>query len=132
MAAKAKILLIDDDPDFVDSTQTVLKSQPYDVIVAGNGEEGLRKAREEKPDLILLDVIMPVKDGFTAAEQFKSDPELSKIPVLMLTSFSTKGGDTSLARSRGYTLETEDYIDKPVTPKDLLARVEKHLKKAGR
>jgi two-component system alkaline phosphatase synthesis response regulator PhoP len=99
------------------------------VIVAVNGSEGLRKAREEKPDLILLDVIMPVEDGFTAAEQLKKDPQLAKIPLLMLTSFSTKGSGTGIPRSRGYTLEAEDYIEKPISPKDLLAIVEKHLKK---
>lgn len=131
MEKKAKILLVDDDADFVESTKTVLESKPYDVIVAVDGNDGLRKAKEEKPDLVLLDVIMPVKDGFTAAEQFKGDPELSKIPVLMLTSFSAKGGETGLARSRGFTLEAEDYIDKPVTPEELLKRVEKQLKKIG-
>ena len=131
MEKKARILLIDDDADFVESTKIVLESKPYEVIVAVNGDEGLRKAQETKPDLILLDIIMPVKDGFTAAEQFKQDPEMSKIPVLMLTSFSSKGGETSLARSRGFSLETEDYIDKPVSPDELLARVEKHLKKLG-
>ena len=131
MEGKAKILLVDDDADFVESTKTVLESKPYEVIVAVNGDEGLRKAREEKPDLILLDVIMPVEDGFTAAEQLKKDPKLAKIPVLMLTSYSTKGSGTGIPRSRGYMLEAEDYIDKPVSPKDLLAIVEKHLKKSG-
>ena len=66
---KAKILLVDDDIDFVEATKTVLESKPYEVIVAYEGEEGLRKARTANPDLILLDIIMPVKDGFTAAEQ---------------------------------------------------------------
>jgi two-component system alkaline phosphatase synthesis response regulator PhoP len=66
---KARILLIDDDADFVSSTRTVLESQPYEVIVATNGDEGISKAKKEKPDLILLDIIMPVKDGFSAAEQ---------------------------------------------------------------
>jgi len=131
MGRTAKILLVDDDIDFVEATKTVLESKPYEVIVAHEGDEGLRKAREEKPDLILLDIIMPVKDGFTAAEQFKKDPQLSKIPVLMLTSFATKGAQSSLARGRGLTLETEDYIDKPVSPDELLARIEKHLKKSG-
>jgi CheY-like chemotaxis protein len=74
---------------------------------------------------------MPVKDGFTAAEQLKKDPQLSKIPTLMLTAFATKGRETSIPVSRGLALEAEDYIDKPVTPQELLARVEKHLKKAG-
>jgi len=131
MEKKAKILLIDDDIDFVESTKIILESKPYEVIVAHNGDEGLQKAREGKPDLILLDVIMPVKDGFTAAEQVKKDPQLSKIPVIMLTAFAAKGGETSIPVSRGFTLETEDYIDKPVSPEELLARVEKHLKRVG-
>ena len=131
MEKKAKILMVDDDVDFVESTKTILESKPYEVIVASNGDEGLRKAREEKPDLILLDVIMPVKDGFTAAEQLKKDPQLSKIPTLMLTAFAEKGLETSIPVSRGFGLETEDYIDKPVSPDELLARVEKHLKRAG-
>jgi len=128
---RPKILLVDDDADFVESTKIVLESKPYEVVVANDGDDGLRKAREENPDLILLDIIMPVKDGFTAAEQLKKDPALSRIPILMLTSFAQKGAETGLARSRGFSLETEDYIDKPVSPEELLAIVEKHLKKVG-
>ena len=129
MEKKAKILLVDDDLDFVESTKTVLESKPYEVIVAYEGDEGLRKAREEDPDLILLDIIMPVKDGFTAAEQLKKDPQLSKIPVLMLTSFSQRVGETPLSISRGFTLEAEDYIEKPVTPENLLMSIDRYLKK---
>ncbi len=62
MDKRAKILLVDDDVDFVESTKMVLEKAPYDVVVAYEGNEGLQKAREEKPDLILLDIIMPVKD----------------------------------------------------------------------
>lgn len=131
MERKARILIVDDDADFAESTRIVLESKPYEVIVAVNGNEGLRKAREEKPDLVLLDIIMPVEDGFTAAEHLKKDPELAKIPVLMLTSYATKGSGTGIPRSRGYELEAEDYIEKPVSPQDLLAIVGKHLKKAG-
>ena len=131
MNRKAKILLVDDDADFVESTKTVLESKPYEVIVAVNGNECLRKVREDRPDLILLDIIMPIEDGFTAAEHLKKDPQLAKIPILMLTSYSTKGAETSIPRSRGYELEAEDYIDKPVTPQDLLDTVAKHLKRAG-
>jgi two-component system alkaline phosphatase synthesis response regulator PhoP len=131
MTKRARILLVDDDKDFIESTKTVLESKPYDIIVASNGDEGLRKAKEEKPDLILMDVIMPVKDGFTAAEQLKKDPQLSKIPTLMLTAFAVKGRETQIPVSRGMELETEDYIDKPVAPQELLARVEKQLKKVG-
>jgi two-component system alkaline phosphatase synthesis response regulator PhoP len=129
MERQAKILLVDDDADFITSTKTVLESKHYEVITAVNGDDGLRKAREEKPDLILLDVIMPVEDGFTAAEQLKKDMQLADIPVLMLTSYSQKGSGTGIPRSRGLSLEAEDYIEKPITPKDLLATVEKYLKK---
>ncbi len=131
MKRNAKILIVDDDADFVESTRIVLESKPYEVIVAVNGNEALRKAAEEKPDLILLDIIMPVKDGFTAAEQLKKDPNLAKIPLLMLTSYSTKGSGTEIPRGSGYSLEADDYIEKPVSPQNLLAAIEKHLKKAG-
>ncbi len=129
MANKAKILLIDDDIDFVEATKTVLEKEDYDVVVANQGNEGLLKASKEKPDLILLDVIMPVKDGFTAAEQLKKDPQLRKIPVLMLTAFSSMGPGSGIPAGRGLTLEADDYIEKPVAPKELLARVKQHLKK---
>ena len=129
MEKRAKILLVDDDIDFVEATKIVLESKPYEVIVAHEGDEALRKARAENPDLIILDIIMPVKDGFTAAEQLKKDPQLSKIPVIMLTSFSSRGQETSLALSRGFALETEDYLEKPVTPEELLARLDKLLKR---
>jgi len=128
---KAKILLVDDDADFVESTKIILESKPYEIIVAVNGDEGLRKARGEKPDLIILDIIMPVEDGFTAAEQLKKDPELAKIPLLILSSYSSDGAETPIPRGRGYDLEVEDYIDKPVRPQDLLAVVDKYLKKVG-
>jgi CheY-like chemotaxis protein len=126
---KAKILLVDDDQDFVASTKTVLESKPYDVVVAYNGNEGLEKAKTENPDLIILDVIMPMKDGFTAAEQFKKDPQLSKIPIIMLTSYSTQRSGTAIPVSAGYSLEAEDYIDKPIEPEELLKVVEKYIKK---
>lgn len=129
MQSKAKILLVDDDKDFVEATKLVLESKPYEVVVAYNGDEGLAKARKEKPDLIILDIIMPVKDGFSAAEQLKKDAELKNIPIIMLTSFSEKRGETSLSVSQGLTLEAEDYVDKPVSPHELLEKVERLLKK---
>ena len=131
MTRKPRILLIDDDLDFVEATKTVLESKPYEVIVAYDGDDGLQKAKEKNPDLIILDVIMPVKDGFTTAAQLKKDPELSKIPILVLTSFAERGGESTVAVSGGLTLETEDYIDKPISPDELLRRVEKYLKRAG-
>jgi len=131
MEKKAKILLIDDDIDFVEATKTTLESKAYEVIVAYEGDEGLRKAREENPALILLDIIMPIKDGFSAAEQLKKDPQLSKIPVIMLTSYSARRASTSIPVSRGLELEAEDYIEKPISPDRLFNLVGKYLKTLG-
>jgi len=125
-----KILLIDDDLDFLNATETILKSNSsYEVITATNGNIGLQMARDEKPDLILLDVIMPVEDGFTAAKKLKSDHQLQDIPVVMLTSFSQRVGETNLAVRQGMDLEAEDYIEKPASPQELLRRVEKLLQR---
>lgn len=128
MERRAKILLIDDDPDFVEATKVVLESRPYEIITALGGEEGLKKAREEKPDLVLLDVIMPDINGFQVCQQLKKDLQLSQIPVIMITSFSEKYRETSIGVSQGLSLEAEDFVDKPVAPTELLIRVEKWLK----
>ena len=123
-----KVLLIDDDPDFVASTKTVLESRhDYKVLTASDGVFGLAIARAEKPDLIILDVIMPFEDGFDTAREFKADPELSKIPIMMLTSFSHRKGETDISVAQGMELEAEDYVEKPVEPQELLRRVDKML-----
>jgi len=124
-----KILLVDDDPDFVEATKIVLESAPYQVEVAYNGTEALAKVHEEKPDLIILDVIMPEQDGFKVCKALKEDPELSKIPIIMLTCLSERMGETVYSVSDGLMLEAEDYVDKPVSPDELLARVAKFLEK---
>ncbi len=129
MEKQARVLLIDDDPDFVAATKIVLESSPFQVITALDGDEGLRKAREEKPDVIILDVIMPTKDGFDVCVQLKKEPELADIPVIMLTSFAQRVGDTSISVGKGLTIEAEDYIDKPVDPNELIRRVERLLQK---
>ncbi len=130
MATQAKILIIDDDPVLVKATSAVLESKNYQVISAADGDEGLQKVKDEKPDLIILDIIMPTKDGFTVCEQLKGDPELAGIPVLIMTSFAQKGKGTNIPRSAGFALEAEDYVDKPVSPDELLRRAEKLLKNA--
>ncbi len=129
MAEIAKILLVDDDPDFVEATRIVLESAPYDVTVAYNGDEALQKVSEVNPDLIILDIIMPEQDGFKVCEALKSDPELSKIPVIMLTSLSQRMGETAFSVTDGMMLEAEDYVDKPITPDQLLKRVAKFLER---
>jgi DNA-binding response OmpR family regulator len=127
MTSPAKILLVDDDHDFVEATKIVLESAPYDVAVADNGDEALRTVREVDPDLIILDIIMPEKHGFKVCEALKSDPQLAKIPVIMLTSLSQQMGETAFSLTDGMMLEADDYVDKPVAPEELLRRVQKFL-----
>ncbi|MGB3903557.1 MAG: response regulator [Anaerolineae bacterium] len=129
MADPAKILLVDDDPDFVEATKIVLESAPYDVAVAYNGDEALQKVSEVNPDLIILDIIMPEQDGFKVCEALKSDPELAQIPVIMLTSLSQRMGETAFSLTDGMMLEADDYVDKPVTPDELLNCVKKFLER---
>ncbi len=129
MEKQAKVLLIDDDPDFVAATTIVLESKPYQVITALDGDEGLKKARQEKPDVIILDVIMPTKDGFAVCEEIKKQPDLADIPVLMLTSFAQRVGESTVSVSKGLSTEAEDYIDKPVNPNELIRRIERLLRK---
>jgi len=122
MRQRPKILLVDDDVDLVKVMSGALESKAYEVIVAYNGQEGLEKARKEKPDLVVLDILMPVADGFTFADQFRKEPSLAKIPVLALTSFSESLGQP-------FPFEVTEYIMKPIKPRDLVAKVEEFLKR---
>ena len=133
MQKQVKILLVDDDPDFVEATKTVLESK-YQVITAYNGDEGLSKVVEERPDLIILDVVMPGKDGFAVCKELKENPHyhfFSKIPVLLLTVFPKGHEKTNIPIMAGVTTEAEDYAQKPVRPEELLKQVEELLKKYG-
>jgi DNA-binding response OmpR family regulator len=120
------VLLIDDDPDFVEATCVVLESAPYRVLVAHNGEAGLARARESRPDLIILDVIMPVEDGFQMLEKLRADPPLADIPVMILTSLPN-GLETVPVRHADAAVA--DYIDKPIKPAELLRRVARLLER---
>jgi len=132
VAQGVDILLVDDDPDFVVATRLVLEEAGYSVRTALRGQAGLDLARQRRPDLIILDIIMPDQDGFMVCEALKSDPELRHVPVMMLTSFAERMSDTSLALRQGMTLEAEDYVDKPVRPPELLRRIEKLLARLKR
>lgn len=124
-----KILVVDDDPDLVDATSIILKSKNYDVSVAYDGVEGLEKARNEKPDLIVLDVMMPQKDGYTLCKELKADPDLSRIPVLLLTAVVANIFTTRFTQQMGMETEADDFIDKPVEPQVLVERIEALLAK---
>lgn len=122
MAQPKMVLLVDDDRVFVEATKMVLETQ-YRVITAFDGDEGLMKARQERPSLILLDIIMPTKDGFHVCRQLKEDAATSAIPVIILTSFAQHHGVSNIPVSAGLELEAEGYIDKPVNPDELLRQV---------
>jgi two-component system response regulator RpaA len=123
------VLLIDDDPDFVEATSTVLESAAYRVLVAYDGDEGLAMARELLPDVIILDVIMPGADGFHILESIWADERLADVPVIMLTSLPNGLGMFPEGRGRGSVV---DYIDKPIRPAELLRRVKERLALRGR
>jgi two-component system alkaline phosphatase synthesis response regulator PhoP len=120
---KGKVLVVDDEPDVVDMLRMMLENASYEVVSAYDGKEGIEKAKEQKPDIIVLDLMMPGMDGFEACKEMKSDPDLKDIPVLVLTAISRHFSDTKYARSMGLELVSDDYIDKPVDPNVLLSRI---------
>ncbi|OHE16817.1 MAG: histidine kinase [Syntrophobacterales bacterium GWC2_56_13] len=119
-----RILVVDDDPDLVEAISMILKSKHYEVIVAYGGVEGLEKTKTEKPDLIVLDVMMPDKDGYTVCKELKADPVLCEIPVLLLTAVVSHISTTRFSHQMGMETEADDYMDKPVEPVELAKRVE--------
>ncbi len=126
MESKTKILLIDDEEDFCFFVKGNLEyTGEFDVLVTSSGKEGLKLARGEKPDLILLDIHMPQMSGDEVAEILSDRPETKEIPVVFLTALLTKGevGNESMASIGGY-----DYVAKPVTTNDLVTVIREILK----
>lgn len=116
----AKILVVDDDPDFVAFTRDVLKRQNHEVITAASGKQALDVMHKNKPDLVLLDVMMSyLLDGLHVSEEMHKDPELSNIPVIIVTSL--------IGRPDKERLSVADWLSKPVQPKELLEKVSLHL-----
>ena len=124
MAAKAKVLVVDDDPDCRQFVEAVLEADlPADIWQAENGEAGLRLARTRQPDLIVLDVMMPVKDGYDTFLALRDDPATAKIPVIMLTTLAEMGG---YMEGKARRLQPDNFVEKPVDPAVLL-RMARHL-----
>ena len=117
-----RVLVVDDETDIVSTIEYRLKFNEIDVITAANGKEGLEKAAKEKPDLILLDINMPVMDGHEMLERLKHSPDLKNIPVIMLTAFSD-AKDVAKAADLGVA----DYITKPFDFTDLMGKISKAL-----
>jgi DNA-binding response OmpR family regulator len=119
-----KVLLVDDDVGFCEATQLLLEDRGYEVVLAHDGKEGLDKARNEKPDVIILDVMMPEMNGYDVCVVLKEDPELKKIPVTLLTAVDQSIFKTTYTPQMGLMTEADDYLAKPVEPQELVRCVE--------
>jgi two-component system alkaline phosphatase synthesis response regulator PhoP len=124
-----KILIVDDDPDLVEAVSTILESKGYAVVAAYGGVEGLKKARTERPDLIVLDVMMPDKDGYAVCRELKADEKYRSIPILLLTAVVANIPTSKYTQQMGMEMEADDYVDKPVEPSELVRRVEALISK---
>ena len=119
------ILVVDDDPDFVEVMRLILENG-YEVNTAANGKQALQRMREDKPDLVLLDVMMSyVLDGLEVTEAMSRDPDLQDIPIIMVSSLPSTRYADMFPTDRYVAID--DWISKPVNPDNLLARVSKAL-----
>lgn len=124
-----KVLVIDDDPDVISFVITVLEENDYTPLVAKNGEEGLKLIRQEGPDLILLDILMPRGSGVKLFREIKTDASLKHIPVIVLSGIAEKSflrSQKALTKFGGAKVpEPEAYLEKPVEPEELAAMIKK-------
>ena len=122
-----KILIIDDDLDTLRLVGLMLQRQGYQITAAHNGKQGLEKALEDTPNLILLDVMMPDMDGYEVARRLRGNPQTEKIPILMFTA-KTQLDD----KVAGFEVGADDYLTKPTHPSELQSHVKALLSRAGR
>lgn len=113
-----KVLIADDEQNIVISLDFLLRREGFEVLIAADGEEALAKIRSDRPDLVLLDVMMPKMNGFDVCQALRADPELASIRVLMLTA---KGRDTEVTKGLG--LGADAYMTKPFSTKELVVKV---------
>ncbi|TRZ97308.1 MAG: response regulator [Rhodocyclaceae bacterium] len=113
-----KILIADDEPNIVISLEFLLKREGYEVVVAHDGAEALVRVRAERPDLAILDVMMPRRNGFEVCQDLRHDPEFKDLRIMMLTA---KGRDTEV--SKGLALGADVYMTKPFSTRELIAKV---------
>ena len=123
----AKILLVDDDPDFVKITRTVLQSKDHEVKTAANGQQALAAMRAEKPDVVLLDIMMSyILDGVDVTHEMVADEDLKDIPVIMVTSLaSTPDADVFPTDEH---VSVDGWMSKPIKPEELLAEIDRVTK----
>jgi len=126
MGIKAKILIVDDDPDITNLVRSILEAEDYMVCSAESGEEALGEVPKLRPDLIILDIILPGIDGYNICKILKTDDHTSPIPIIILSIRSSVED-----RIMGLNIGADDYITKPFDPGELAARVEAVLRGYG-
>ena len=116
------ILVGEDQPDSRQIIRDMLAGTEYEITEAENGEEALTAIAKQRPDLILMDIQLPIMDGYTATNQIKADPALRSIPIIAVTSYAL-AGEEKKARAAG----CDDYVTKPFSPRELLAKIRRYL-----
>lgn len=119
---RKKILLVDDSATILMMERTILMKGPYDVVTASDGEQGVAKALTEKPDLILMDVIMPRMNGFEACRRIREEEGIRATPIIMVT---TRGEETNV--ELGYQAGCSDYVTKPINAVELMTKLKSYL-----
>lgn len=129
MEKKIKILVVDDDIDFLNVTKMILENQNYEVILASNKVEGMKKAKSEKPQLAILDVMMTTEqEGFEMARELRQDPEFVTLPIILLTSVdSVTGMNFKDAAGDSEWMPVDAFIEKPVDSQKLIAEISRLL-----
>jgi len=122
---KSYVLIVDDDPDMVETVGMMLESKGYEVGKAYDGVEGEEAIRNRKPDLVVLDVMMPRKNGYVLCAELKKKPETKDIPVILLTAVGEAVPTTSYSHADGMATAAEDYIPKPVDVQVLVESIER-------
>ena len=123
MAKPKRILVVDDDADLVEAVALSLEKQGFSVEKASDGIEAMDSIRARRPDLVVLDVMMPRMDGYEVCDELKSDPELKNIPVILLTAVSSQVSKSTYSHFDGMKTEADDYIAKPVDMQILMERI---------
>ena len=128
MSAKKRILVVDDEPDFCLIVQGQLEKEGFEVDVAYNGVEGLERVQESPPDAIVLDVMMPEKDGYEVCKELKDDENTCDIPVLLLTAVASHVTSTRYSHADGMATEADDYIAKPASADEISKSLKRMLR----
>ena len=123
MSDKKRILVVDDEPDFSSIVKANLEAEGFEVEQAYDGVEGLEKVKANPPDAIVLDVMMPEKDGYKVCAELKADPQYADIPIVMLTAVASHVGSTRYSHQGGMSMEADDYLPKPASAAQILASV---------